>query len=92
MLIYMSTHFTMVILSAPPSSLHPSLLQGHTERIWSVAFSPDGRQLATGSDDNTARVWDLSTGETIVLLKVCTLRPTSRGRGSTWIPGGKAGR
>ena len=47
--------------------------QAHTARVWSVAFSPDGRQLATGSVDDTARVWDLSTGETTTVLKVRTL-------------------
>ena len=34
----------------------------HTDWIGSVAFSPDGTKLATGSFDNTAKVWDVNTG------------------------------
>jgi WD40 repeat protein len=37
-------------------------LTGHRSRVWSVAFAPDGRMLASGSDDRTCRVWDLATG------------------------------
>uniref|UniRef100_A0A6B2L345 NLE domain-containing protein n=1 Tax=Arcella intermedia TaxID=1963864 RepID=A0A6B2L345_9EUKA len=39
-----------------------SSLQGHTEAVLSVAFSPDGTQLATGSGDTTVRLWDILTG------------------------------
>ena len=35
----------------------------------SVAFSPDGTRIVTGSDDGTAKVWDARTGTALLELK-----------------------
>jgi WD40 repeat protein len=35
---------------------------GHTDSVWSVAFSPDGQQAISGSYDRTLRLWDVATG------------------------------
>ena len=44
-------------------------LWGHTGNVFGIAFSPDGKHLATGSpEDNTAKVWDVATGEVLITL------------------------
>jgi WD40 repeat protein len=44
------------------------VLVGHTEGVLSVAFSPDGKQVLTGSYDQTARLWDAKTGHALQVL------------------------
>jgi hypothetical protein len=44
-------------------------LEGHTDAVWSAAFSPDGQRIVTASRDHTARIWDAATGKTIAALE-----------------------
>jgi WD40 repeat protein/serine/threonine protein kinase len=45
------------------------ILKGHAKAIQHALFSPDGKRLATSSDDNTARIWNAQTGRELLILK-----------------------
>src|SRR5262245_1662976 len=44
------------------------VIKGHSKGIFHVACSPDGKLLATGSRDHTARIWELATGKELHVL------------------------
>lgn len=43
-------------------------LLGHDGTLWSTAYSPDGTMIASGSDDQTIKLWDAQTGRELRTL------------------------
>ena len=49
-----------------------------TSKIWSLAFSPDGRFIAGAGNDQKVRIWDLQTKECVQRFDdICTVQPSS---------------
>ncbi|KAF2819055.1 WD40 repeat-like protein [Ophiobolus disseminans] len=77
----------------PPKNwnAHLKTLVGHTGKVNSVSYSVDGKQLVTGSNDSTVRLWDAETGQHLETLEFepdstqsindAVFRPSSSGGG-----------
>lgn len=50
---------TEIVLWDLPSGKARSILRGHTSHVFNMAFSPDGRTLATGSFDKMVKLWNI---------------------------------
>ncbi|MBE9245208.1 serine/threonine protein kinase [Microcystis aeruginosa LEGE 00239] len=48
---------------SPPVSPVDKTLTGHSGQVYSLAYSPDGRYLASGSKDRTIKIWEVATGK-----------------------------
>lgn len=61
------------------------VLRGHTDGINRIAWSPDGKYLASPSLDKTIRIWDVSKGEYAIILEGHTKNVNS----VAWSPDGQ---
>jgi WD40 repeat protein len=46
-----------------------STLHGHSESVYSVAFSPDGKYFASGSWDKTVKIWSVESQKEVTTLQ-----------------------
>ncbi len=53
----------------PESSKLLRTLEGHTDEILSIAFSPDGKRIASASADRSVKVWNAETGDELLQLE-----------------------
>ena len=44
-------------------------LEGHSDNVYSVAYSPDGTKIISGSGDNTVKIWNANTGQCLQTLE-----------------------
>src|SRR5260370_29668685 len=56
------------LVPLPAAAQVRATLKGHRLALASVDYSPDGRYLATGSYDRTAKIWDAATGTEVATL------------------------
>ena len=51
---------------------------GHLSEVTCMAFSPDGRRVLTGSEDDTAKLWDMRTGALIQIFEQAWISAVGR--------------
>lgn len=62
------TFICAVVLLTPTSAGEPLALRGHSDAVYDVAFSRDGKLLVSSSYDKTVKLWDLDTARVVATL------------------------
>jgi WD40 repeat protein/predicted Ser/Thr protein kinase len=74
-----------VLLLDPADHHPPRSLNGHRKDVTCLAFSPDGRLLATGGADGSVRLWEIATGR----QQTCLWKHQGEVSGLAFAPDGK---
>jgi WD40 repeat protein len=53
-----------------PAIIIPTVIDGHTDEVGAIAYSPDGRYLASGGDDCTVKVWNVAGGRCELIFEM----------------------
>ncbi len=65
--------------------------QGHSDYIWSVDWSPQGKYVVSGSSDGTSQVWEAGTGKRLLSYRshISPAQSNDWARSVAWSPDGK---
>jgi eukaryotic-like serine/threonine-protein kinase len=76
--------------TAPPVGSLLQTYRGHTRSLWTAAWSPDGKRIASGGDDGMVQIWDPVTGNRILIYDGYLLKDQNPSVVTlSWSPDGK---